>query len=107
MQKQFFTSRWRHPAHGLKWEVTGAAGIRRGCLLNGGPIAMATGDGQIAAGIGRAMSRGRGPVITMVHGCTIRFISGSGGRGEIGARLGLPGALAGGELAGARWMRLR
>ncbi len=54
----------------------------------GDRIAPASGCGRTAAGIGKATSRGRGRVITMVIGPSIRFMAGSGFPESSGGRRG-------------------
>src|ERR1019366_2859892 len=87
-------SRSPRTALGLASVPTDVAGIRRVSLRNGDHIAMAIGNGRTPAGIGSAMNRGHGLVITMAHGLTIQARAGSGFRELNGHRPGSTGAWA-------------
>src|SRR6516225_9602554 len=82
---------WLRMAVGSRWDLTGVAGIRQELWLSGVLIARENGFGPIAAGTGRAKSRGGGPVITMDIGLLMRGTAGFGCRELNGLQLGCPG----------------
>src|SRR5882724_12451105 len=88
------TSRSHPTAHGWTSVPTGAAGVREKWKWAGNLTPSVPGNGPTPAGIGTAMNRGPGPVITMDHGIEIRGLDGSGYPPPIGLLPGSPGGPA-------------